>query len=212
MATAGTSRGRVQVKRELEAARNEQEDTVAEEHRLRRVKQEVSEQRSRDQENGLVVSESVDLTDEPAVARHLPTGWESMYAGQRRAWFYDWHQQHPGERMCPGCYARWDVKYVLKHLRNGRAQFTCNHMTCTNCWAGYCLSCGMKKGGGRGSGYHHACGRQPVWLRTLEDELHLPNDDPRVQRPPPLLQRDLADASGPEALQSIADSSASQYV
>ena len=207
-----SSTERVRVKREIDEAQYEQEDTAAEDHRLCRVKQEVQEQRARDAEDGLVVTESVDITDEPAVARHLPSSWDNLSAAQRHAWFYDWHQQHPGERMCPGCFARWDVKYVLKHLRNGRAQFTCNHMTCTNCWAGYCLTCGMTKGGGRSSGYHIACGRQPTWLRALEDELHLPNDDPRVQRPPPLLQRNSAPAAAHAPAQTGPDTSASQHL
>ena len=211
MATAGPSLDRVQVKREIDEARA-QADTVAENQRRRRVKQELSEQRSQDAEDGLVVTESINVTDEPAVARHLPSSWDTSSAAQRHAWFYDWHQEHPGQRMCPSCHAQWDVKYVLKHTRSGRAQFTCNHMTCTNCWTGLCLSCGRVKGGGHSSGYHVACGRQPTWLQALEDELHLQNDDPRVQRPPPLLHPRLAATLERGASPTSAGASASRGV
>ena len=56
-------------------------------------------------------------------------------------------------------------------------------------YAEYCLNCGQTKGGGRGSGYHRECGRQPSWLKELEGVPHIAEDDPRVQQPPPLLKR-----------------------
>lgn len=102
------------------------------------------------------------------------------------AWRYTWHMQHPGARMCPGakCGAVTFPKYVLSHTRSGAPQFTCNSMTCRNCGIEMCLTCGQEKGGGRGSGYHKECGRQPPWLN--DSMLNISNDDPRVQRPPPL--------------------------
>ena len=60
---------------------------------------------------------------------------------------------------------------------------------CRSCYAEYCLNCGQTKAGGRGSGYHRECGRQPSWLTALEGVPHLTEDDPRVQQPPPLLRR-----------------------
>ena len=156
-----------------------------------RVKREANAQRTREAEDGLQVTESIDLTGEPGLPRHMPGNWEGMGEAERQAWIYDWHQaqSNHGQRLCPECFARQAVKYIQKQLRNGRSQFTCNSLTCRSCYAEYCLNCGKSKGGGRGSGYHHECGRQPSWLTALEGVPHLAEDDPRVQQPPPMLRR-----------------------
>ena len=121
----------------------------------------------------------------------MPIEWASMGAEERQAWIYDWHheQSNRGRRLCPECFAPQAVKYIKAQMRNGRSQFTCNSLTCRSCFAEYCLNCGQTKGGGRGSGYHRECGRQPSWLTALEGVPHLAEDDPRVQQPPPLLRR-----------------------
>ena len=80
------------------------------------------------------VAEVVDLTGEVATPRHLPAGWDAMGRSERQAWVYDWHQAHPGQRMCPSCHSAAAVKYILKQLRNGRSQFTCNSFTCRGCY------------------------------------------------------------------------------
>ena len=110
---------------------------------------------------------------------------------------YDRNQCHPGDRMCPSCYTAASVKYVLRGIWSGRAQMTCNSLPCQACFTEYCLNCGQAKGGGRGRGYHPECGRQPSWLGDLEAGVQ--NDDPRVQRPPPLLMRELKGTPGGDA-------------
>ena len=174
-----------------EEKRRRQEDEEAGARQRVRVKREAHAQRTREAEDGLQVTESIDLTGEPGLPRHMPGNWEGMGDAERQAWIYDWHQEqsHRGQRLCPECFARQAVKYIHKQLRNGRSQFTCNSLTCRSCYAEYCLNCGDTKGGGRGSGYHRECGRQPSWLTALEGVPHLAEDDPRVQQPPPLLRR-----------------------
>lgn len=156
-----------------------------------RVKRESAAQREREAEDGLQVTESIDLTGEPALPRHMPAEWVSMGAEERQAWIYDWHheQSNRGRRLCPECFAQQAVKYIQKQMRDGCSQFTCNSLMCHSCGAEYCLNCGQTKGGGRGSGYHLECGRQPSWLKALEGVPYLAEDDPRVQQPPPLLRR-----------------------
>ena len=176
--------------------REEREDEEARQHDARqrmRVKQEVAAQLTREAEDGLSVVETVDLTGEPGLPSHMPSNWASMGEAERQAWVYEWHnaERNRGQRLCPECHARQAVKYILKQMRNGRSQFTCNSITCHACYAEYCLNCGKSKGGGRSSGYHDECGRQPSWLKELECVPHLAEDDPRVQQPPPLLRRDL---------------------
>ena len=68
-------------------------------------------------------------------------------------------------------------------------EYTCNSFTCRACYTEFCLNCGQVKAGSHSSGYHAGCGRQPSWLQVLEPVPHLSNDDPRVQQPPPLLER-----------------------
>ena len=182
------------VKEEKEAKRRREERRADEEAGARqrlRVKRENAAQRAREAEDGLQVTESIDLTGEPALPRHMPAEWPSMGAEERQAWIYDWHheQSNRGRRLCPECFAQQAVKYIQKQMRDGCSQFTCNSLTCHSCWAEYCLNCGQTKGGDRGSGYHRECGRQPSWLTALEGVPHLTEDDPRVQQPPPLLRR-----------------------
>ena len=179
------------VKEEKRRREEKQVDEEAGARQRVRVKREAKAQRTREAEDGLQVTESIDLTGEPGLPRHMPAEWASMGEEERQAWIYDWHQaqSHRGQRLCPECFARQAVKYIQKQLRNGRSQFTCNSLTCRSCYAEYCLNCGKTKGGGRGSGYHHECGRQPSWLTALEGVPHLAEDDPRVQQPPPLLRR-----------------------
>lgn len=179
------------VKEEKRRREERQEDEEAGARQRVRVKREAHAQRTREAEDGLQVTESIDLTGEPGLPRHMPGNWEGMGDAERQAWIYDWHQEqsHRGQRLCPECFARQAVKYIHKQLRNGRSQFTCNSLTCRSCYAEYCLNCGETKGGGRGSGYHRECGRQPSWLTALEGVPHLAEDDPRVQQPPPLLRR-----------------------
>ena len=45
-----------------------------------RVKKEAAAQRAREAEDGLVVAESIDLTGEPGLPRHMPANWEGMSA------------------------------------------------------------------------------------------------------------------------------------
>jgi hypothetical protein len=179
------------VKEEKRRREERQEDEEVGARQRVRVKREAHAQRARDAEDGLQVTESIDLTGEPGLPRHMPGNWEGMGDAERQAWIYDWHQEqsHRGQRLCPECFARQAVKYIHKQLRNGRSQFTCNSLTCRSCYAEYCLNCGETKGGGRGSGYHRECGWQPSWLTALEGVPHLAEDDPRVQQPPPLLRR-----------------------
>ena len=179
------------VKEEKRRREERQEDEEAGARQRVRVKREAHAQCTREAEDGLQVTESIDLTGEPGLPRHMPGNWEGMGDAERQAWIYDWHQEqsHRGQRLCPECFARQAVKYIHKQLRNGRSQFTCNSLTCRSCYAEYCLNCGETKGGGRGSGYHRECGRQPSWLTALEGVPHLAEDDPRVQQPPPLLRR-----------------------
>ena len=158
------------------------------------MKRENAAQRAREAEDGLQVTESIDLTGEPGLPRHMPAEWASMGEEERQAWIYEWHhkQSNRGRRLCPECFAQQAVKYIQKQMRDGCSQFTCNSLTCRKCYTEYCLNCGQTKGGGRGSGYHHECGRQPSWLTALEGVPYLAEDDPRVQQPPPLLRRGLA--------------------
>ena len=132
-------------------------------------------QRAREAEDGLSVVETIDLTGEPSLPSHMPSNWPSMGESERQAWVYDWHhaEGNRGQRLCPVCHARQAVRYIVKQVRNGRSQFTCNSITCHACYAEYCLNCGKTKGGGRSSGYHSECGRQPSWLTKLEHELSL---------------------------------------
>jgi len=180
------------VKQEAEECKKRQvrDADEAEEQRLRvRVKQEGIRQRAQEAEDGISAAPMVDLTDEPPRPAHLPANWDGMADSERQAWVYDWHQAHPGQRMCPKCQTSCLVMYILKQMRNGRSQFTCNSISCRCCFTEFCLNCGAAKGGGRGSGYHRECGRQPSWLIALEQVSHLSNDDPRVQQPPPLMRR-----------------------
>ena len=167
----------------------------------KRVKQEEAAQRAQEAADGLEVGrpfedgETVDLTETPPRPRHLPDDWERMDGAARQAWVYEWHHLagNRGDRLCPVCYARQGVKYILKTTRSGGSQFTCNSISCRvlSCNAEYCLTCGQTKEGGRSSGYHSSCGRQPSWLKELAGVPGLSNDDDRVQRPPPLLRREL---------------------
>ena len=158
-----------------------------------RVKQEVAAQHAREAQDGLSVVETVDLTGELSLPRHMPLNWAGMGEAARREWLYEWHhaEGNRGQRLCPECHARQAVRYILKQVRSGRSQFTCNSITCHACYAEYCLNCGKAKGGGPSSCYHVECGRQPSWLKELEGEPYLTEDDPRVQQPPPLMRRDL---------------------
>ena len=175
-------------KRRQEERRADEEAGI--QQRLR-VKRESAAQRAREAEDGLQVTEIIDLTGNPGLPRHMPAEWASMGEEEKQVWIYDWHhkQSNRGQRLCPECFAQQAVKYIQKQLRNGRSQFTCNSITCRSCFAEYCLNCGKTKGAGRGSGYHHECGRQPSWLTGLEGVQYLVEDDPRVQQPPPLLRR-----------------------
>ena len=115
------------------------------------------------------------MTEGPPVPSHLPSNWDNMSDPERQAWVYDWHQEHPGGRLCPSCFARAEVRYVLRHLRNGRPQFTCNSLTCKVCFTEFCLNCGQEKASDRARGYHDECGQQPSWLRALEGVRDLSN-------------------------------------
>jgi hypothetical protein len=161
-----------------------------------RVKREKKAQRQRDADAGIeVTSELVNLTDD--LPAHLPADWASRTCQQRQAWTYDWHQENAGRRMCPECHYSMAVKYTLTLTRKGHPKFTCNSISCRNeaCMAEFCLECGETKAGGRNSGYHVACGRQPSWLEALArqqvkwPDLAAANADPRVQMPPPRLKR-----------------------
>ena len=161
-----------------------------------RVKREKKAQRQRDADAGIeVTSELVNLTDD--LPAHLPADWASRTCQQRQAWTYDWHQENAGRRMCPECHYSMAVKYTLTLTRKGHPKFTCNSIGCRNeaCMAEFCLECGETKAGGRNSGYHVACGRQPSWLEALArqevkwPDLAAANADPRVQKPPPRLKR-----------------------
>ena len=180
----------VAVKQEEKRLQEHEQDQAAGVLQRKRIKLEAAVQRKREGEEGIQVTESIDLTDE-SLPRHMPANWDCMDPGARQAWVYDWHHAavNRGDRLCPVCCAKQGVKYILKLLRNGRAQFTCNSITCSSCYAEYCLNCGGEKGGGRGSGYHTECGRQPSWLKELEGTPNLAESDPRVKQPPPQLKR-----------------------
>ena len=180
----------VAVKQEEKRLQEHEQDQAAGVLQRKRIKLEAAVQRKREGEEGIQVTESIDLTDE-SLPRHMPANWDCMDPGARQAWVYDWHHAavNRGDRLCPACFTKQGVKYILKLLRNGRAQFTCNSITCSSCYAEYCLNCGGEKGGGRGSGYHTECGRQPSWLKELEGTPNLAESDPRVKQPPPQLKR-----------------------
>ena len=188
----------VAVKQEEKRLQEHEQDQAAGVLQRKRIKLEAAVQRKREGEEGIQVTESIDLTDE-SLPRHMPANWDCMDPGARQAWVYDWHHAavNRGDRLCPACFTKQGVKYILKLLRNGRAQFTCNSITCSSCYAEYCLNCGGEKGGGRGSGYHTECGRQPSWLKELEGTPNLAESDPRVKQPPPQLKR-VAEAAAEE--------------
>ena len=201
----GSAPVRVKTEEEEEAAHlrqreeDEREISQREHARQKRVKREVNERRVQEAADELVVSERVDLTEDPPVPRHLPSNWGNMREPERQAWVYDWHQDNPGSRLCPGCFARSEVRYVLTNLHDGSPKFTCNSLTCKVCFTEFCLNCGRTKGSNRGSDYHEECGRQPSWLQALQGVRHLSNDDPRVQVPPPLLRREWEGVEAAEA-------------
>ena len=105
-------------------------------------------------------------------------------ASDPAAWRREWHERHPGQRMCPGALCARVIlpKYVLSHHRSGAPRFGCNAIMCRECGQVFCLTCGEAKGGGLGAGYHAECGRQPPWLS--DEMIGISNDDPRVQQPP----------------------------
>ena len=199
-----TEEERARIKREREVDEAEQEAEQARQVRGRKAREE-AETRERLAAEGIEITGVTPRPSTPPRPSHLPDGWEGWPEARQREWFYDWHQQNPGLRMCPRCHAITAIQWAKGAPRRGTSILSCNQKACMVCTKAFCLTCAMPMEKGR---YHKGCGQFPPWSVELK-EAGAPFDDQRYQQPPPLLRREpcAAMGAGPSSSgnESIAD-------